>query len=190
MDVQSPELPGRLSLRLDVYSPPQVLQINGRLCHLVLAFPLCWRHCKWQGPFAPRTLLRFIATTDPAATFSSSADFPVSPVIRPTLLRRFRAGTRRASPVAQHVLVTVLSLSPRRGGDAASVRFRHPMLPSPYGSRLGPRIFAFRGHIYVYCRYGPATRSLPKGDVVDRLQDFDLSPPCYPNYGAPDFCPG
>src|SRR6202158_3834519 len=24
---------------LDVYSPPQVLQINGRLCHLVLAFP-------------------------------------------------------------------------------------------------------------------------------------------------------
>src|SRR5271169_3078094 len=38
MDVQSPELPGRLSLRLDVYSPPQVLQIDGRLCHLVLAF--------------------------------------------------------------------------------------------------------------------------------------------------------
>ena len=108
---------------------------------------LCWRHCKWQGPFAPRTLLRFIATTDPAATLSPSADFPVSPVIRPTLLRRFLAGTRRVSPVAQYVLVTVLSLSPRRGGDAASVRFRHPMLPSPYGSRLGPRIFAFRGHI-------------------------------------------
>src|SRR5271165_6463384 len=38
MDVQSPELPGRLSLRLDVYSPPKVLQIDGRLCHLVLAF--------------------------------------------------------------------------------------------------------------------------------------------------------
>ena len=38
MDVQSPELPGRLSLRLDVYSPPQVLQIDGRICHLVLAF--------------------------------------------------------------------------------------------------------------------------------------------------------
>ena len=64
-----------------------------------------------------------------------------------------------------------------------------PMLPSRYGSRLGPRIYAFRGHIYVYCHYGPATRSLPKGDLVDRLQDFDLSPPCYPNYGAPDFCP-
>jgi hypothetical protein len=42
--------------------------------------PLCWRRCKWQGPFAPRTLLRFIASTDPSATLSSSADFPVSPV--------------------------------------------------------------------------------------------------------------
>src|ERR1700733_15671467 len=48
---------------------------------------LRWRLCKWQGPLAPRTLLRSIATTDPAATLSSSADFPVWPVIRPTLLR-------------------------------------------------------------------------------------------------------
>ena len=38
MNVQTPEPPSRLSLRLDVYSPPQVLQIVGRLCHLVLAF--------------------------------------------------------------------------------------------------------------------------------------------------------
>ena len=67
-----------------------------------------------QGPFAPRALPRFIATTDPAATVSSSADFPVSPVIRPTLLRRFLDGTRTASPVARHVLVTVLPLPPRR----------------------------------------------------------------------------
>src|SRR6516164_6713074 len=52
----------------------------------------------------------------------------------------FSSGARRASPVTRCVLVTVLSLSPRRGGDAASVRFRHPMLPSPYGSGLGPRI--------------------------------------------------
>src|SRR5260370_18157459 len=76
--------------------------------------PLCWRRCKWQGPFAPRTLLRFIASTDPSAALSSSADFPGSPVIRPTLLRRFLVGTRRVSPFAQHVLVTVLSLPPRR----------------------------------------------------------------------------
>src|SRR5438045_8413581 len=76
---------------------------------------LRWRHCKWQGPFAPRTLLRFLATPDPAATLSSSADFPVLPVIRPTLLRRFRAGTGRASRVGQHVLAPVPSTPPTRG---------------------------------------------------------------------------
>src|SRR5476651_2671338 len=40
MDVKTPEAPGQFSLRLDVYSPPQVLQIDGRLYHLVLAFPM------------------------------------------------------------------------------------------------------------------------------------------------------
>lgn len=38
MDIKSPEAPGWFSLRLDVYSPPQVLQIDGRFYHAVLAF--------------------------------------------------------------------------------------------------------------------------------------------------------
>ncbi len=38
MDIKSPETPGRFSLRLDVYSPSQVLQTNGRFYHAVLAF--------------------------------------------------------------------------------------------------------------------------------------------------------
>ena len=88
---------------------------------------------KQQGSFAPRALPRLNATTNPSVTLSPSIDFPVEPVIRSTLLRRFRAGTRRASPVARHVLATVLSLPPRRSEGAASVRFRLPMLPSPYG---------------------------------------------------------
>src|SRR5712671_2782922 len=49
MDVQSPETPGFLSLRLEVYSPPQVLQIHGRLCHLVLAF-LIMEKLQTEGP--------------------------------------------------------------------------------------------------------------------------------------------
>ena len=108
--------------------------------------PLCWRRCKWQGPFAPRTLRRFVATTDPAATLSSSADFPVSPVIRPTLLQRFRAGTRRASPVAWHVLVTVLSLPPRQGEQPHRSVFGWSfcLRPSDAGSALGD--IHFRGH--------------------------------------------
>src|SRR6516162_7239506 len=107
---------------------------------------LCWRRCKWQGPLAPQTLLRFIATTDPAATLSSSADFPVSPVIRPTLLRQFLAGTRRASPVAQHVLVAVPSLPPRRGEQPCRSAFgcSFCLQPTVAGSALGDT--HFRGH--------------------------------------------
>ena len=67
-----------------------------------------------QGPFAPRALPRLFATADPAATVSPSAPFPVSPVIEPTLLHRFLDGARTASPVARHVLITVLPLPPRR----------------------------------------------------------------------------
>jgi hypothetical protein len=54
--------------------------------------------------------------------------------------------------------------------------------PTVAGSALGAT--HFRGHIHVHCRYGPVTRDLPEGDLVDRLQDLGFPPPCYPNYGA------
>jgi hypothetical protein len=89
---------------------------------------------------------RFFATTDPAATFSSSAAFPVLPVIRPTLLRRFLPGTRKASPVSRYVLVTVLSLPPRRDEQPyRSVFSCSCCLRLVYeGSALGST--CFRGH--------------------------------------------
>src|SRR5260370_10072381 len=137
-------------------SPPRLTQIDAPFSSRLSrdrtplssrpCLPLCWRHCKWQGPFAPQTLLRFIATTGPSDTLSSLADFPVSPVIRPTLLRRFLAGTRRVSPVAQHVLVTLLSLPPRllnhpmRSVFCSSCGLRPPV----EGSALGDT--HFRGH--------------------------------------------
>src|SRR6516225_5040824 len=136
------------------------------------------------GPFAPRTLLRFIASTGPSATLSPSADFPGSPVIRPTLLRRFLVGTRRASPVAQHVLVTVLSLPPRRGEQPYRSVFRLVILPSPYGCRLGPRGYSFSRPQCVHCCYRPVTRNLPSGGLLDRLRRFCFQLLRYPNYGA------
>ena len=60
--------------------------------------------------------------------------------------------------------------------------------PTEAGSAFGSTLF--RGHIRVHCRYGPVARNLPTGDLVDRLQDLGFPPPCYPNYGAPDYCPG
>src|SRR5215468_1765356 len=78
-----------------------------RSCKLMGVFiihpclPFCWSRCKQQGPFAPPALPGFIAIADPSATLPPSAHFPGSPVIVPTLLQRFRAGTWRASPVAR-----------------------------------------------------------------------------------------
>ena len=83
-----------------------------------------------------------------------------------------KAGDQALRRSAFQEAVTVLSLPPRRGDGAVSVRFRHPMLPHPTvaGSALGAT--HFRGHIHVHCRYGPVTCNLPEGDLVDRLQDL------------------
>jgi hypothetical protein len=86
--------------------------IGALSCHPCLP---CWpRRAVQQGPFAPRELPRFFATTSLTTSVPPSADFPMSPVIRPTLLHRWLGGTRTVSPVARHVLATVLSLPPCR----------------------------------------------------------------------------
>src|SRR3954468_13074580 len=58
------------------------------------------------------------------------------------------------------------------------------MLPSPYGCRLGPRGYSLSRPQCVHCCYGPVTRGLPRGGLVDRLQSFSFHHLCYPNYGA------
>src|SRR5450631_193849 len=58
------------------------------------------------------------------------------------------------------------------------------MSPSPFGCGLGPRGYSFSRPQRVYFCYGPVTRSLPWGDLVDRLQSFSFHHLCYPNYGA------
>src|SRR6202161_2216106 len=58
------------------------------------------------------------------------------------------------------------------------------MRPSPSGCRLGPRGYSFSRQQRVHFYYGPVTRGLPWGDLVDRLQSFSFHHLCYPNYGA------
>jgi hypothetical protein len=108
-----------------------------------------------------RPLLRIIARTDPSVTLSPSADFPGMPVILPTLLRRFRDGRRRVSPVAQRVLVTVLPLPPRRSGESYQPAYdlSYCLHLTVVGSASGA--FDFRGHPCVRLRCGPVTRNHP-----------------------------
>src|SRR5262249_43368841 len=132
----------------------------------------CWpKSYEQQGPFAPRELPRLVATTGPSATLSSSADFPVVPVIRPTQLPPFPVGTRRVSPVARCVLVIVLSLTTPPERHAATIGLRRAVLPSPYSCGLGLRDYALTGPPRVHSRYGPTTRAHPPGEVVEGLQD-------------------
>ena len=156
----TPPFPAEVSLRLDVQPPPQVLQTDGRHCQAAPAFHVAGGLAEQQGPFAPRALPRLLATPGPSVTLSSAAHFPGALVIGPPCFRRFRRGTRRASPVARRVLVTVPSLPPRRRGPAASTRLRPALLPSCASQALGLRESAHcRGYPCVHSRYGPATRS-------------------------------
>jgi len=100
-----------------------------------------------RGPIAPGTLLPFLATAGPSATLSPSAPFPCVVVIGRTWLRRFRGGTRRASPVARRVLVIVPSLitppewTPRLSAGDVPCCLR----PKVAGSASGA--WHFRGHL-------------------------------------------
>ena len=72
---------------------------------------------------------------------------------------------------------------PYRSDFGCSCCLRPPVEGSAFGATH------FRGHICVHFRYGPVTRRLPEGDVVDRLQSFGFRHLCYPNYGALTFTP-
>src|SRR5215467_1381807 len=91
-----------------------------RSCKLMGAFiisplpPLCWSSCTTAGPLRSTgvtPLRRYLLAPPPP-----SRRPPISRCCRlyGFLLRRFRDGTRRASPVAQCILVIVLSLPPRQ----------------------------------------------------------------------------
>ena len=190
MNVKSPKPPCFISLRLQVYLPSQVMQIDGRLYHPVPASQCCQKIVNNRVPLLPGRYSGSSLIRTPPPPSRLSVHFPLFTVIEPTLLQKFLLGTRRASPVARYVLVTVLSLPPRRSGLTVSIRFRLSMLPSPYGCGLGLRGFSLSG---------PPIRSLPlrPGDsltipmdcFVDGLQIFGFPPTCHPSYRASDSYP-
>ena len=121
---------------------------------------LCWRrNHEQQGPFAPRALPRFIATTRPTATVSSSADFPgdagYTAYLAPPISRWDEDGF---SSCSAHPCHRAAPTTPPERIDA-SVRIRRSMLPSPHTRKLGLRSHLCRGHLWVHLRCGPVTRS-------------------------------
>ena len=121
------------------------MQTYRRLYHFVPASQCCRKIINSGVPLLPGRYPSSSLIQTPPPPSRLSAHFPLFTVIEPTLLQRFRFGTRRASPVAQYVLVTVLSLPPRRSVLVVSIRFRLTMLPSPYGRGLDLRGFSLSG---------------------------------------------
>ena len=175
---------GPLSLRLDVYSPPQVLQIDGRLCHLVLAFLVVGdftnsRAPSLHGRYPASTLLR--THPSPSRLRSTSRlsrlyDLPCSDDFSSGRGGLLQLLGMSLSPCCRFHPAEVLE--PHRSDFGSPCCLRPPVGGSAFGATH------FRGHFCVHCCYGPVTRRLPMGDVVDRLQSLGFPPPCYPNYGV------
>src|SRR5271157_4228917 len=166
MDVQSPELPGRLSLRLDVYSPPQVLQIDGRLCHLVLAFLVVG---DFTNSRAPSLHGRY-----PASTLRRTHPSPSRLRSTSRLSRLYDRPCSDDFSSGRGGLLQLLgmSLSPCCRFHPAEVLEPHRsdfgspccLRPTVAGSALGAT--HFRGHFCVHCCYGPVTRRLPRETLL------------------------
>ena len=190
MDIESPELPGCLSLRLDVYSPPQVLQIDGRLCHLVLAFLVVGdvtnsRAPSLHGRYPASTLLR--THPSPSRLRSTSRlsrlyDLPCSDDFSSGRGGLLQLLGMSLSPCCRFHPAEVLE--PHRSDFGSPCCLRPPVGGSAFGATH------FRGHFCVHCCYGPVTRRLPTGDVVDRLQSFWFPATLLSKLRGSDFCPG
>ena len=126
----------------------------------VWMYSRCFRSCRLMGVFISSPLPPVLAPSGCAARPLRSAD--VTPLHRyygpsrhrlafgrlpgcasytTDRLHRFLDGARTASPVAQHVLVTVLSLTTPPECYAASVSLRRTILPSPRTRGLGLRSY-------------------------------------------------
>ena len=106
-----------------------------------------------------------------------------------SLLRRFLDGARRVSPVASHDLVTVLSLpTPPKCFVASVLATLHAAFARKVRAR--PSDCSTFEAIWVYLRYGPATRSPPFSDGSSiGFRIFSFLPSCYSSYGAWTFAP-
>ena len=108
---------------------------------------------------APRALPRFIATTGPTATVSSSAAFPgdagYTTYLAPPISRWDEDGF---SSCSAHPCHRAAPTTPPERIDA-SVRIRRSVLPSLKPRKLGLRSHLCRGHLWVHLRCGPVTRS-------------------------------
>src|SRR5271157_1789632 len=163
MDIQSPELPGRLGLRLDVYSPPQVLQIDGRLCHLVLAFLMVGDFTNSRAALLRRrySASSLIRTHPPPSRLRSISrlgrlyDLPCSGDFAPG-----RGGLLQLLGMS---LPPCCRFHPAEVKEPLRSDFGSPMQPSPSGWGLGLRGYSLSRPLSRSLSLRPGDSSSPRG---------------------------
>src|SRR5215831_6481070 len=141
------------------------------------------------GSLRSTVVTRFTATMGPAETLSPSTNFPVFPVIWLPCSADFSTGRGGFLQLLSMPLSPCCPSHPAEASRRVS-QLRRSVLSSPLHRGLDLRICRFRGHLWVYFRYGPVTCSHPKDGFVNRFQKFSFFPSCYSSYGASDSYPG
>src|SRR5215467_10345072 len=152
------------SLQTWTYKPQKRQDVSA----FALTYSLRLRSCKSMDAFIISSLpSRLRETLQSSRVPSLHGRYPTSSLLRtrppPSRLRStsrfsrlydlpcsgdFSAGARGLHQPLDVSLSPCCRFHPAEVGSAASVRFRHPMLPSPYGCELGPRISSFsRPHL-------------------------------------------
>ena len=121
--------------------------------------PFCLSHCKQQGSLSPRALPRFIDTMNPSYSLSSSATFPVFPVIWLPCSADFSSGRGGSLQLLSVSLSSCCRFNPARVNRRVSQSADDPccLRSTEVSSTTGAT--ASRGQICVHFRYGPMTCS-------------------------------
>jgi len=190
MHVQSPKPPGRFSLRLAVYPPPQVSQTNGCLYRLTLAFHVVGgntdsRALLLDGYCSASLLVRTPPPPSPLRPTSRVTGYTA--YLAPPISRREEEGFSSCLARPCHrAAATTPPESSNRVSQPATLDAAFTLTVA--GSASGA--IHFRGHLCVRLRCGPVTCSHPDDDGVGGLQVIGFPPPCHPSYEASGFCLG
>ncbi len=124
------------------------------------------------GPLCSTGVTRLHHYYGPIRHPLSTSPLPGVTGYRLGLLRAFRPGPRRASPVASHVLATVPPLLPRRSEFSYQPEFDHSccLRPNIEGSASGDT--TFRGHLAFTCVAARQLAHRSTNGFVDGLQPF------------------
>ena len=189
-EASAPRRQERFGLRLDVYPPPQVLQIDGRLYHLTPASHFAEGVMNSRAPLLHRRY--------PASTLIPTQPPPSR--LRPTSRghRLYELPCSADFSVGRGRLLQLLSvsLSPCCPYHPAGVSHRFSQNATVdtafarHQQARPPEFISCRGHLWVHFRCGPVTRSPSLSmALLFGFRSFGFPPVCESSYGASDSCP-